>query len=357
MAVQILELNDQYVLNYCTKYLARKNPEPRNNFGQFTDNDIRSQVAESWRFPIIDTYSDGSDSVKNYDLNRVTFVYQVSGTTTPKNIAVIGTFSNLFELIPLTNVKFLGEPTSYYALTVLVPKAEVHTYKFVVDGKYIPDPINPQRAVLDNGQIWSRFFTNFCTQPLNFDDWEYVILQRLVDHILPFRTKEGQNFVNRYFNNIDRQSKDNQYPYAYRLDESVGAANFIDNILAREENHHLIDYKICLAQIDRILRQRNPFIEPREMSRELYVDLYNEMTLDKVNGWDSGKYGSPLFFLQLLRRHTYTGAFSHPKYGGNIGAAGWAYLAERLVNEQDKTLFDWRKAIEKPLGVNSDYHG
>jgi hypothetical protein len=357
MPVQMLKLDDQYVLNQCTKFLARTNTDPGHNFGQFSDNDIRSRIAESWRFPIIDTYSDGIDATKNFDWNRVTFLYKQQGETAPNNVSVVGSFANLFELIPLENVKFYDEATVYYALTVLVSKGEVHTYQFIVDGQVIPDPINPQRVVLDNGKIWSRFFTNFCTQPLNFDDWEYVILQRLVDHILPFRTEDGQNFVDRYYNYLDRQAKDNLYPYAYRLDKSVGAANFIDNILAREENHHLIDYKICLEQIDRILRQRNPFIEPREMSRELYVDLYNEMTTNQVNGWDYKKYESPLYFLQLLRRHTYTGAFSHPKYGGNVGAAGWAYLSERFRDDKGKTLFDWRRAIEKPLGVNSDYHG
>jgi hypothetical protein len=357
MSVQILELNDQYVLNQCTKFLARKNTDPRHNFGQFNDNDIRSTIAESWRFPIIDSYSDGIDAAKNYDWNRVTFVYQHQGEMLPNGVSVIGTFANLFEPIPLKNIKFSGEPTGYYALTILVPKGEVHRYQFIVDGQVIPDPINPQSVTLDNGKIWSRFFTNFCTQPLNFDDWEYVILQRLVEHILPFRTEEGQNFVNRYYNFLDRQAKETELPYAYKLDEAVGAANFIDNILAREENHHLMGYKICLQQIDRVLRQRNPFIEPSEMSREIYVDLYNEMTTDKVDGWDYSKYNSPRFFLELLRRHTYTGAFSHPKYGGNVGAAGWAYLSERFRDNNGKTLFDWRRAIEKPLGVNSDYHG
>lgn len=357
MSAQILDLDDDYVINQCTKFLARQNSDSRHNFGQFNDNDIRSQIAESWRFPIIDSYSDGIDPVKNYNWNRVTFVYQNLAATAPNNIAVVGTFANLFDPIPLENVKFFGESTRYYALTVLVPKSEVHTYQFIVDGQYILDPINPQRATLDNDKVWSRFFTNFCTQPLNFDYWEYIILQRLVEHILPFRTQEGQNFVNRYYSNLDRQSRDNLYPYAYRLDESVGAANFIDNILAREENHHLNDYKICLAQIDRILRQRNPFIEPKDMPRDMYIDLYNEMTNNQVNGWDYSTYGSPLFFLQLLRRHTYTGAFSHPKYGGNVGGAGWAYLSERFRDGNGKTLFEWRKAIEKPLGVNNDYHG
>ncbi len=357
--VNISPLDEQYILNHCTKFLARNNVDGRNNLGQFNGKDdfISSQIAESWRFPIIDTYSDGKDPVGNYTQNRVSFVYQYKGGNPPKNVAVIGSFANLYEPVPLQSVTFLGEETGYYALTVLVPKGEVHTYKYIVDGWALIDPINPQKVTLDNGQIWSRFFTDFCTQPLCFDDWEYVILQRLVNRILPFRSEEGQNFVDRYYNFLDRQSRGSQYPYAYRLDESIGAANFIDNILAREENHHLIDYKICIAEIDRILRQRNPFIEPAIMPREMYMNLYDEMTKNEVAGWDKSKYESPLYFLQLLRRHTFTGAFAHPKYGGNIGAAGWAYLSTRYQDDSGKTLFDWKRAIEKPLGVNNDYHG
>ena len=59
------------------------------------------------------------------------------------------------------------------------------------------------------------------------------------------------------------------------------------------------------------------------MSREVYFDLYNEMATNQVAGWNYDAYGSPQFFLYLLRRHVVTGAFCHPKYGGNVGAAGW----------------------------------
>ncbi len=99
------------------------------------------------------------------------------------------------------------------------------------------------------------------------------------------------------------------------------------------------------------------------MSREIYFDLYNEMASNQVAGWDYDAYGSPQFFLYLLRRHVVTGAFCHPKYGGNAGAAGWAYLAERYAlpsggpGQQGETLFEWRRALEVPLGVNTDYLG
>ena len=52
-----------------------------------------------------------------------------------------------------------------------------------------------------------------------------------------------------------------------------------------------------------------------------------------------------------------TGAFVHPRHGGNSGTAGWAYLESRFRDADDKTLFDWRQAMEAPLGRNTDYRG
>ena len=52
-----------------------------------------------------------------------------------------------------------------------------------------------------------------------------------------------------------------------------------------------------------------------------------------------------------------TGAFVHPKAGGNSGAAGWSYLEGRFTDAQGQTLFDWRRALEVPLGHNTDYRG
>jgi hypothetical protein len=227
--------------------------------------------------------------------------------------------------------------------------------------------VNPQRVTTPEGTQWSRFFTQYCTDIISFERWELTLLLRLTDHILPFRTIEGQRFLNIYLNNVDRQSKDTQYAHAYRLDQPIGVVNFIDKILAREESHRLTDYKVCLELIDRVLRQRDPYEEPAQMPVSMYEDLYNQMAQDTgVQGWDYSRYSSPRYFLQLLRRHTYTGAFSHPKYGGNAGAAGWAYLAHNLADpvtgalpsaESQTTAFDWSRALEKPLGRSPEYHG
>ncbi len=347
MAVQIVDRPDVDVLNYCAKYIARDSAEARHNFGQYDPASYRARICEPWRFPIVDTHSDGTNFIANYGLNDVTFVFaSQSQPQPPQTVAVIGTFANLFDALPLRQLKFHDESTPYFALTVAVPKGAVHTYQFIVDGEPMLDPINPLTAVLDNGRSWSRFFTHNCTQPISLERWEEALLQRLTDHILPFRTEEGQ-----------RALEQNLVEKTFLLDQSIGAVNFIDKLISREENHYLDDYKICLSLIDGVLRQRNPFEEPAVMAKPMFVDLYNQMGSGNVPGWDYGRYDNPRFFLQLLRRHTYTGAFCHPKHGGNTLAAGWAYLEERYRDAEGKTLFDWRRAIEQPLGDDPDYHG
>jgi len=356
MNVKIIANDEQYILNHCTKYLARKNTDSRHNFGQYESEDPRARICEAWRFPIIDSYA-GIGDEDHYAFNRVTFVYHADAANPPNQVGVIGTFANLYEPIPLLPVRFLDATTDYLAVSVRIPKGRAYRYKFVVDDKVILDPINPQRILEANGQWWSRFFTNLCTQPLSFETWEFSILERLVDHIMPFRTDTGQDFLQFFYNYLDKQQKTNQYAFAYRLDQPIGITNFIDNIVAREERHHLIDYKICLRIIGQIIRRRMPHVEPAKAPREIFIDLYGEMASGKVNDWDVTQYGDPAYFLQILRRHAFTGAFSHPKYGGNVGALGWRYLADRFKDLKGATLFDWSRSIEPPLGVNPDYRG
>jgi hypothetical protein len=361
MPYRLLSRDDIYVLNYSTKYLARDNTDDRHNYGQYAAGDPRARIAEAWRFPIIDSYYDGQDYEASYDFNAVTFIYANSdpGLT---SVAIVGTFADLYAPVPLRRVA----GTKYWTVTIMVPKGEVHTYKFIVGGEPRLDPVNPPHATKADGSQWSRFFTQFCTQIISFEEWEVVLLQRLTEHILPFRTTEGQRFLDLYYNYLDRNAKETVYPHAYRLDQPIGAVSFIDKVVAREESHRLQDYKICLEIIDRLLRNRNPYTEPSRIAMEFYTELYDQMASGNPPGWDFSRYKNPRFFLQLLRRHTYTGAFSHPKYGGNAGAAGWAYLAANLPDPQTGALpaersqpsyFDWGHALERPLGRNPEYHG
>jgi hypothetical protein len=360
--------DEQYVLNHCTKYLARYNNDRRHAYGSAEADTPRDRIAEAWRFPIIDTYGGGapatSDPERFGDYNAVTFVYAGADTQSPAHVGIIGTFATLYAAIPLRRVMWEAEPTRYWHISFAVPKGQKHRYRFVVeDTSLINDPVNPQEELLDNGAVWSRFFTDAFSSPVVMERWELAILYRLAAEILPFQTEDASNFLARFYDYLDRASQDIIYANAYRMDTSVGEVNFIDNMLAREEHHHLADYKICLHLIDRVLRQRDPYTEPDRMSRNLYFDLYNDMASNKVAGWDYAAYASPQYFLYLLRRHVATGAFCHPKYGGNAGAAGWAYLQDRYTlppaapGQIGKTLFDWPRALEKPLGVNADYRG
>lgn len=347
----VLPLNHQYVLNHCTSKLARSSVEVRHNYNnQFDPSDQRARISEPWRFPIVDSFGSLPPDPGNQQLNRTTFVCPLAQDSDPSDVAVIGSFHPLYQPVPLEPVLFLNEPTGYYACTLLLPKGQVHTYRFVINGAIRNDFINPQARKLSNGETWSLFYTDGATELITFEPWQARLLDRLTNHILPFRTSEGEQFLDYYYNYLDRLTKDSIFPYAYRFDQSVGIVNFIDKLLSKQERHHLVSYTICLQIIDRLLRKRNQFQEPFEMPRDMYSELYDQMFSGNVPDWPYATYGNPAFFLELLRRHAYTGAFSHPKYGGNAGAAGWDFLAGRAP-------FNWRQAVEAPLGTNTDYHG
>lgn len=350
MTIQLLPIDEQYILNCCTKSLARA------DFDDIPPAELSATICESWRFPVIDSYCAAAIEDPRAGANRVTFVYAAQGLRPPGTVTVIGTFAPLYAPIPLHRVQFRGADTRYWACSLVVPYDEVHTYKFFVDGTPTCDLLNPQRIRLDNNQEWSRFFTHYCTQPLTLTRSEATLLQRITDEILPFRTSDGQRFLDRYAQSLSA-SGTVPTPALYRLDEPVGVVNFVDNLLAREEHHHRVDYRICLRLIDRVLRHRHPHAEPCDLDGSAFVDLYGEMATDRVTGWDYEQYTSPRYFLQVLRRHAFTGAFSHPKYGGNVRAAGWAYLAERYADAAGQTMFDWPRALEPPLGTSADYRG
>jgi len=339
----IVETDDLWVLNHCTKALARAGDPARTS-------------AEAWRFPLI-TPDRRERPAGRDDFNEVTFVFRANlQAESPDEVAVLGTFATLYEPIPLRAIRFLEEDTGYYALTCVVPKGQMHRYQFVVDGCLTPDPINPQRVERENGKVWSRFFTDGYLQPLVLETWEVQLLTRLTCHILPFRVPDAEDFLKRYAQGLRRKARDAEVGMLYHLNESVGEVNGIDKLLAREESHRLIDYRICLKMIDTLLRSRYPHSEPSQLPSAVFTKLYEDMAINTVDDWDYSAYSNPQFFLYLLRRHTVTAAFGHPRYAGNVGAAAWAYLEERYMNPvTGESLFDWRAALEKPLGRNRDY--
>jgi hypothetical protein len=242
----------------------------------------------------------------------------------------------------------------YWACTLAVRKGERHRYRIIIDGALTLDPLNPQTETLTSGDVWSSFFTWACNQPITFELWELTLLDRLTRHILPFNSAEARNF-------LQRGANEGNVGHLFRLDIPVGVANFIDKLVAREERHRLYAYKTCLEMLARVLRTRNPgrdmvFIEEGQFTR-----LYDEMAVSSpalfADGWDGSRYGNPSYFLWLLRRHAWTGAFAHPKYGGNPGGMAWAYLGERFRTDSGGTAFSWQQAMEPPLGTSTEYRG
>lgn len=350
MVATKLVRGDEYVLNHCTKYLARDNVDERHSAYGIDVGSERARFAESWRFPIIDSH-DGPET-DAYEWNDVTFVWRINDADRPPgSVQVITTCHRLYEPLSLDRVR----DTIYFALTIKVPKAARYRYLFVVDGQLVADPINPQTETAASGQVWSSFFTWAYNQPISFERWEFAILERLTRHILPFNSKEAQNF-------LGREGGGGNVGHLYRLDISVGVANYIDKVVAREERHRLYAYKTCLEMLDTVLRRREPQLPPEAMEERFYVSLYDDMASGAASlfehGWDRARYADPADFLKLVRRHAVTGAFAHPKYGGNPAGIAWAYLTEHFKQDDGiTTAFDWQRVQEKPLGTSTDYRG
>ncbi|KUG53869.1 hypothetical protein AVL61_15170 [Kocuria rosea subsp. polaris] len=352
----LVNFDDVHVLNQCTRYITRDTTAPRHDFGQYASDDPRAVLCEPWRFPLVDSYFDRNSPEESYRYNTVTFVYD-GRATRPTSVEVVGTFGELFSPVALRPVRFLGDDTGFWAVGIRVAKGQSHRYLVGVDEQWDVDSINPQYATSDNGRTWSRFFTEACQIPLVLSARERELLGRLVAHLLPFRLPENSKFIREVYNQLDRLARVQEFPLAYRLDEEVGVVNYIDKLLARSEQHHADDYHTCLAIIDRLLRQRYGGLDTLMLPLDAYAALYDEMATNVVDGWDTSQYADPQHFLLLLRRHALTGAFAHPRTGGNSGAAGWVYLESRYQNSEDETLFDWRRALEAPLGRNTDYRG
>jgi len=351
---QIITKSSEEVLNLCTKYLARGAKLFQNQFSKDASN--LTVISENWRFPVVQPTLNDRGQVSA--VNEVIFIYK---GTPDDQVEITGSFAPLYQSFPLQPVLFEGQNIGYYYLAVKVPTGKGYYYRFSKNGVNFNDPVNPQTTTLLNGVQWSYFFTDYFNYTGEFESWELRVLFRMVLLIVPFRSKEAQNFINRFY--LSMAKPDQLAMPIYKLDSSVGEVNYITNILAREERHHLTDYKICLAIIDQLMRARNPYIEPWQVSDQLYSDLYNQIASgNTVPDWDYSKYANPVYFLGLVRRHTITGAFSHPRYGGNIGGAGWDYLKNKYVDTDAQglvtaTYFDWERSIEAPLGVNSSYSG
>jgi hypothetical protein len=93
MTTVVTSRNDQYVLNHCTRLLARD----------------RGPTSEPFHFPVIDTHWDGESAESSYRFNDVAFVHD--GRAEPAGeVRVVGSFGELHDPVPLRQVTFLDEP-------------------------------------------------------------------------------------------------------------------------------------------------------------------------------------------------------------------------------------------------------
>ena len=160
------------------------------------------------------------------------------------------------------------------------------------------DPINPQQVRLENGKTWSRFFTDSYLQPIVLELWELKLLYRLTEQILPFRTGRPSCSSSSF---TTTSTAGPRTPRRSTVSTSRSARSTQSTSSSpATERHRLNDYRLCLKQIDRVLRKRNPNAEPSEISKEIYNDLYNDdgpgpgdVPANRIDGWDYGAYSNP----------------------------------------------------------------
>ncbi len=342
-ASHIYDLTAKYLSRDVGDWSLSEGTVRRHDYFGVNGAGVSGRYCESWRFPVVEAHGDRElTPEQRLEWNEVTFIYKLSEALATPEVVVAGLPNASVVNVPLQRV----EDSLYMARTVLLRAARVYRYALIVNGKVQPDPINPQRERLANGEEVSVFFTFGCFESVVLEKWELTLIKRITNHILPFNSREAELFQN----NPGGGPRKTLDPQLHKLDHAIGVANYIDKILAREERQHLPAYKSCLLQINRILRQRNPYLEPRDMPESMYETLYTEMSKGQVPGWKSDLYADPQYFLFLMRRHVWTGAFCHPKYGGNANSAGWHWLADQFP-------FDYALCQEPPYGRDPAYRG
>ena len=174
MVVTLVTPSSEYVLNHCTRYLARDNTDARHAYFGLEADPRRAALSEAWRFPIIDAHSpataDESRSLAYADFNDVTFVYtEDRDGPEAKSVELVASMGSLASPIAMARVA----DSIFWSVTLKIRRGECHRYKFLVDGALILDPINPQIERRATGDVWSRFFTWAYSGLVTFERWEY----------------------------------------------------------------------------------------------------------------------------------------------------------------------------------------
>jgi hypothetical protein len=104
----------------------------------------------------------------------------------------------------------------------------------------------------------------------------------------------------------------------------ANCVNFIDKALAHEDHAMKPIYVRGVAGLDLVSQQRfaKPFVE---LAPEQQDDILAALESGKAEGWPPGDVAAAEFF-GTVRVHTIVGFLADPKYGGNLGYAGWKVL-------------------------------
>jgi gluconate 2-dehydrogenase gamma chain len=111
-----------------------------------------------------------------------------------------------------------------------------------------------------------------------------------------------------------------EYPGALDL----GVVPFIETTLLKAHPDWIRVYHAGLAAVDQSCRERNG-----RAFRELPADVQIRFLRDMEEGTlasSAWKELRPADFFGLVRDHTFKGAYSHPRYGGNRDKGAWKMI-------------------------------
>lgn len=102
----------------------------------------------------------------------------------------------------------------------------------------------------------------------------------------------------------------------------IGVLNYVDRALAGEYADLTETYRVGLATLDRIARERHD-VSFADLTSEQQDTLLSQMELGELPNFQTPPQQS---FFEMLRAHLQEGLFADPVYGGNHDKAGWRFL-------------------------------
>ena len=102
----------------------------------------------------------------------------------------------------------------------------------------------------------------------------------------------------------------------------TGVLQYIDRALSEAESDSAEAYRAGLAALDTYSRytRGGPFLDLSTIDQD---SVLIDVQLGSATGAGVGFVGSSGSFFNMVKSHTWQGMFGDPKYGGNVGFAGW----------------------------------